>query len=98
MIFHVAMHVTILLIVAFFILFAAGRAEGFAKLLGTVLGYWLVFVAIVIVAGCVTAPMFGGKPFGLDIHGMHDHWMHHDGGPGMTPPPGTPSVPPPGTY
>jgi hypothetical protein len=46
--------------------------------------------------GIVTAPMFGGKPFGMDFHGMHDHWMHHDGGPGMTPPPaGTPMQPAP---
>jgi hypothetical protein len=84
-------HATIALIVAFFILFAAGKAEGLVKLLGTVLGLWVLVLTIVMVAGAVTAPMFGGKPFGIDMHGMHDHWMHHDGdrgGPGMMPPPG----------
>jgi hypothetical protein len=79
MIFHVVAHITILLIVAFFILFAASRADGFVKLLGTVLGAWLVLVAVVMIAGCVTAPMFGGKPFGMDMHAMHGGWMHRDG-------------------
>ena len=77
MIFHVAAHVTILLIVAFFILFAAGKADGFVKLLGTVLGLWLCLVALLIVAACVTAPMFGGKPFGMDMMAAHGGWMHH---------------------
>jgi hypothetical protein len=79
MIFHLVGVVTVLLIVAFFILFAAGRADGFAKLLGTVLGYWLVLIALLVIVGHVTAPMFGGKPFGMDMHGMHGGWMHHDG-------------------
>ncbi len=85
-------HATLALIVAFFILFAASKAEGLVKLLGTVLGLWVLVLTIVLVAGAVTAPMFGGKPFGMDMHAMHDHWMHHDGdhdgGPGMMPPPG----------
>jgi hypothetical protein len=89
-------HATAALIVAFFVLFAAGKSEGLVKLLGTVLGLWILVLTIVGVVGIVTAPMFGGKPFGMDFHGMHDHWMHHDGGPGMTPPPaGTPMQPAP---
>ena len=88
-------HATIALIIAFFVLFAASKAEGLVKLLGTVLGLWVLVLTIVMVAGAVTAPMFGGKPFGMDWHGMHDHWMHHDGGPGMTPPPGAPMQPAP---
>ncbi|MGD0189530.1 MAG: hypothetical protein ABSD74_02190 [Rhizomicrobium sp.] len=77
MILHVVAHVTLLLILAFFVLFAASRADGFVKLLGTLLGYWLVLVAVLIVAACVTRPMFGGKPFGMDMHGAHGDWMHH---------------------
>jgi hypothetical protein len=79
MIFHVVAHVTILLILAFFILFAASRADGFVKLLGTLLGGWLVLVAVVIIVACITRPMFGGKPFGMDMHELHGGWMHHDG-------------------
>jgi hypothetical protein len=86
------LHATIALIIAFFVLFAASKAEGLVKLLGTVLGLWVLVVTIVMIAGAVTAPMFGGKPFGIDMHAMHDRWMHHDGdrdgGPGMMPPPG----------
>ncbi|MGD0144468.1 MAG: hypothetical protein ABSC92_15050 [Rhizomicrobium sp.] len=83
-------HATIALIIAFFILFAASKAEGLVKALGTVLGLWVLALTILMVVGAVTAPMFGGKPFGMDWHGMHDHWMHHDGdhgGMGMAPPP-----------
>lgn len=87
--FHIVAHITVLLILAFFVLFAAERAQGFVKLLGTVLGWWLVIVAVVIVVGCVTRPMFGGKPFGMDIAGMHGSWMHHDEQP-MQPAPASP--------
>lgn len=76
--FHVVAHVTILLVLAFFILFAAEKADGFVKLLGTVLGWWLIIVAVLIVVACVTRPMFGGKPFGIDIHAMHGTWVHPD--------------------
>ena len=96
-------HATIALIVAFFVLFVASKAEGLVKLLGTMLGLWILVLTIVMVAGAVTAPMFGGKPFGMDMHAMHDRWMHRDGGPGMMPPPAAapaqpamaPATPPP---
>jgi hypothetical protein len=78
MIFHAVAHVTILLILAFFVLFAAGKADGFAKLLGTLLGWWLVLVAVLMLVAHLTAPMFGGKPFGMDLKAMHGGWMHHD--------------------
>jgi hypothetical protein len=80
MMIHLVAHVALLLILAFFILFAASKAEGFVKLLGTVLGYGLLLVAVVAIAACVTRPMFGGKPFGMDMHGswMHHGWTHPD--------------------
>ena len=77
MIFHVAAHVTVLLITAFFVLFSASKAEGLVKLLGTVLGLWLFLVSVLIVVACVTAPMFGGKPFGMDMMAAHGGWMRH---------------------
>ncbi len=99
MIFHVVAHITILLIVAFFILFAASKAEGLVKLLGMLLGGWLVLVAVLIVVACVTRPMFGGKPFGMDMHALHGGWMSHEGmmqsdqqpAPAATPAPATPA-------
>jgi hypothetical protein len=91
----IVLHATVILVVAFFVLFAAGKSEGLLKLFGTVLGLWIFVVAILAIAGPLSAPMFGGKPFGMDWHGMHDHWMHHDGGPGMAPPGGAPTEPAP---
>ena len=80
MIFHVVMHVTLLLIVAYFLLFSASKAEGLVKLLGTILGVWLMVVAAFVIIGWVTMPMFGGRPFGMDMHAMHGNgnWMHRD--------------------
>jgi uncharacterized membrane protein required for colicin V production len=70
------LHVTLLLIVAFFILFAASRADGLLKLFGSVLGVWVVIVAVLhIVAFCMPG-MMGMK----GVHdGMHGQWMHHWG-------------------
>lgn len=76
--FHMVAHITGLLVLAFFVLFAAGKAEGFVRLLGTILGWWLVILAVLLIVACVTRPMFGGKPFDMDIQGMHG-WIHHDG-------------------
>jgi len=78
MVLHAIGAATVLLIVAYFILVAAQRATGFVSGLGHLLGLWLIFIAVVFVAGAVTAPMFGGKPFGLDMPGPHGRWMHPD--------------------
>lgn len=75
--FHLAVHIALLLILAFFVLFAASKADGFVKLLGMLLGYGLLLVAVLGIVACVTRPMFGGKPFGMDMHDMHAGWMHH---------------------
>src|SRR5262245_3822226 len=57
----VVLHVTLFLVLAFFVLFAAQKAEGLVKLLGNVVGVWLLILAILVIIGCVTAPMFGGR-------------------------------------
>ena len=94
---------TVLLIVAYFIFVAGQRSMGFVSAFGSLLGTWLIILAIAIVTGAVTAPMFGGKPFGLDLP-MHDpHWTQ-PGAPEAPPPPAgepapiqpeTPPAPPP---
>lgn len=69
-------HATFISIIAFFVLYAAGKASGFTKTLGTVLGYWVLIIAVIALAGGVTAQMNGGKPFGMDPPMM---WGHHHG-------------------
>jgi hypothetical protein len=70
------LHVTLLLIVAFFILFAASRADGLLKLFGGVLGIWVVLIAILHVVAFCMPGMMGMK----GVHdGMHGQWMHHWG-------------------
>src|SRR5579863_3642687 len=94
-------HVTLLLVVAFFILFAAQKADGLVSLLGTVLGVWVVIVAVLHVVGFFMPGMMGMK----DMHesGMREHWMHHWGydsasptaAPNQPVPPAQPATPAP---
>ena len=87
-------HVTILLILAFFILFAASKADGFVRLLGYVLGAWLVIAAVLHVA----APFVPGMS-GMHEGMMHGRWMQHWGNgepqalPTQVPPPAQPATP-----
>jgi hypothetical protein len=108
MLMGVVLHTTLLAIVGYALLFSASKASGIVALIGRVLGLWVFLLAALSVAAFVTAPMFGGKPFGME---MHDHggWMHHgdhdgdrdgdrDGAPDqrVTPPPqATQPAPPP---
>jgi hypothetical protein len=74
-------HVILIAVLAFFVLFAASKADGFVKILGNVLGYLILICAVVWLVGCLTAPMFGGHPFGLDMWGMGPHWGYMHGAP-----------------
>ena len=74
-------HAIVLAVVAFFVLFAASKADGPVKLLGNVLGYLLLIGAVLCIVGAITAPLFGGHPFGITgpciVHpGMGPHWGH----------------------
>lgn len=89
------LHATVIAIFAFFILFAASKAEGFTALLGRLLGYWVLLIAILALAGGIYFGVTGKGPPDM----WHGHpgpgWMHHwgpPGGPMMQPPP----PPPPG--
>lgn len=76
MIHFLIMHVTVLLIVAFFILFAASKADGLVALFGRILGAWVVLVAILHIVTCFV-PGLMGKAMGPMHDGMmHEHWMH----------------------
>jgi len=89
MIIGALLHMTVLGVIAFFILFAASRAEGFVALLGRVLGYWILFLAL---AGLALG-IFGA------VTGRHmgEGWMMHHRGWNHMGPPGTfnePAPPP----
>src|SRR5579862_1016769 len=87
------LHGTILAVIGYALLFSATRTAGVTALIGRLLGIWLFILAALGIIAAATAPMFGGKPFGLDIMPpMHHHW----GPPGdhdRMPPPDQP-VPP----
>jgi hypothetical protein len=71
------MHVVMILIVAFFIFFAAQKADGLVSLFGNILGALLLIGAALHIAAIFVPGFMGMKP------GMHGPWMHR----GMTPPP-----------
>ena len=74
----VLLHATLFAVLAFFVLFAAQKAEGLVKLLGNVVGVWLLVLAIVAVLACATAPMFGGRPFGMPMGRHMEYRMMHE--------------------
>lgn len=61
----IILHLTLILVLSFFVLFAAQKATGLVKLLGNIVGVWLLVLAVLIVVGHATAPMFGGRLFGM---------------------------------
>ena len=89
MILGAVLHVTVLSIVGYLLLWSASKAEGIVALIGRLLGLWVFLLAILSLVAMVTAPMFGGKPFGMDM-GHGPGMMHHWG-----PPPGMGAPPPP---
>lgn len=74
------LHVTLLAVVAFFVLFAAQKAQSLVKLLGNVVGVWLLALAALAIVATATAPMFGGRPFGVPMGGHMGHMMDYDRG------------------
>ena len=83
MVIGIVLHVTVLSIVGYALLWTASKAEGIVALIGRLLGLWVFLLAILSVVAVVSAPMFGGKPFGIDMMHGHDHggpgWAHHWG-------------------
>jgi hypothetical protein len=71
-------HAIVAALVAFFVLFAAGKADGFVKILGNVLGWLVLIIAVLWLVGAATMPYFGGHPFGLSCLDapsmMGPHW------------------------
>ena len=69
------LHTLIVAVLAFFVLFAASKADGFVRLLGSVLGWILLIAAVLgLVVGIVH--VVSGKPM-MD---GGQRWMHWDHG------------------
>ncbi|MDE2135149.1 MAG: hypothetical protein KGJ49_11195 [Alphaproteobacteria bacterium] len=69
-------HVLLVAVFAFFVLFAASKADGFVKILGNVLGYLLLIAAVLMILCAAIGPMFGGRTMGF-IGTMHPGWGYH---------------------
>ena len=85
--FGVFHHALVVVVVAFFVLFAASKADGFVKLLGNVLGYLLLLLAVLLVVWLFAAPLFGWHPLPF-----HPCMMHGLGPCGQPPVQGPPPV------
>jgi len=85
-------HATFVAVIAFFILFAAGKSAGLVKTLGNLLGVWVLVIAVIMLVCGVMAQMSGK---GMEMMGHHG-WRHCDAdktdmaAPAM---PGTPAAP-----
>jgi hypothetical protein len=99
MIIGALLHVTVLGVIAFFILFAASRAEGFVALLGRLLGYWILLLALAGLAFGIFGAVTGRHMMGPGWM-MHHRGWDHMGPPGtwnepVPPPTGAPATPAP---
>ncbi len=64
---HAVLHATVAGVIGFFVLFAASKASGIVRLVGTILGWWLWIIAILSIVCVFVCPMMGDKGAG---------WMH----------------------
>jgi len=94
----VAMHIvhaTFIAVVGFFVLFAASKASGIVRLVGTILGWWLWILAVLaIVAGLM------GHGDGKDFPGwahMHGWMKSEQSAPAAAPANPAPAQPAPAT-
>src|SRR5271165_5841133 len=90
MIVGIVLHATVLAVLAFFVLFAASKAEGLVKLLGYILGLWLLLLTIGAIAAGAWHCLHPDADHGMDrAHHGWMTWMHD----GSTPPSTAPQAP-----
>ena len=75
---HAVLHATVAGVIGFFVLFAASKASGIVRLVGTILGWWLWIIAVLCIVCVFVCPMMGDKMGGH--WGMHGDWMHSSSG------------------
>lgn len=100
LLFAILIPTTILVVIGYFVLLTSAKSETPLKTFGRYLAIWIFALAAVLVIGIATAPMFGGRPFGMGgmMRGTGMHGMMH--GAGMRGMMGRPDVmpePPPST-
>jgi hypothetical protein len=84
LVFGAVLYATMLAVVAFFVLFAAARAEGRIRTFGNVLGVWVLVLAGLVLICAALAPFVAGR-YGPGMIGgawygrMHD-WRGYPGG------------------
>ena len=66
------LHTLIIAVLAFFVLFAASKADGFVRLLGNVLGWILLIAALLGLVFGILHVMTGKGPM---MEGDGSHWM-----------------------
>jgi len=86
---HAVLHATVAGIIGFFVLFAASKAEGIVRFVGTILGWWLWIIAVLSIVCALVWPAMGDRMAGH--WGMHGDWMHYSGN---APAPATTAVAP----
>jgi hypothetical protein len=97
---HPLIHLLMIGVLAFFVLFAASKADGFVALLGTVLGWILLLGAAAMVVLGLLCHLTSKCPMD-HMHGDHMMMWHDDGNgpplppPGMVAPQPAPATPPP---
>ena len=96
------LHVTVLAIVGYLLLYTASRSEGLVALIGRLLGIWVFVLAALSVLFVGGVGMFGGKMLGMNMMHGDGHgrgWMHHwdgdESGDEHGPPPATMMAPTP---
>jgi hypothetical protein len=100
------LHTLIVAVLAFFVLFAASKSDGFVRLLGNVLGWILLIAAVLGLVFGIVHVMTGKGPMMMEGGGPHwmMHWEHGAPPPGAAPAttaqpaapaqPATPATPP----
>jgi hypothetical protein len=94
MIAGVVLHATAMAVIGFFVLFAASKASGIVRAVGTALGWWLWLLAALFIVCALARPWMGDKDHGW----MNDRWKMggwmHDEAPSSTAPPAAPQTQP----
>jgi|SRR5580693_8149106 hypothetical protein len=91
------LHTLIVAVLAFFVLFAASKADGFVRLLGNILGWIILAAAVLGLAAGIFHVVTGKGPMMDGDQHMMMLWHHGDHGPMMGPPPSQPAPAQPAT-
>lgn len=95
MIAGVVLHATAMAVIGFFVLFAASKASGLVRAVGTALGWWLWLLAALFVVCALARPWMGDKDQGWADHWKMGGWMHDQAPSSQGPAPATGSQPTP---